>query len=100
MRSPTAAVILAGEPYNYNTRSCGIASEYALNDISNILIMWSDEIVVMERHHEIVLRSRMSNLGALGSRPVICLNIPDDYPYRDPELIRLIRERYDQKEPR
>lgn len=92
LRSPTAAVILAGEPYNYNTRSCG-TSEYALNKLNIVLFSWADEIVVMEEEHRRALDFYNFTLG--GQKPTVkCLNIPDRYPYRDLELVKLIKERY------
>ena len=37
LRSPTAAVVLAHEPFNYNTRSCDITAEYALTKIDKTM---------------------------------------------------------------
>lgn len=93
LRSPTAAVILAGEPYNHNTRSCG-TSEYALIKLDRILLSWADEVVVMEKEHESSVRLMSSAIGTLFRANIFCLNIPDKFPYRDPELVKLIKERY------
>ena len=46
LRSPTTAAVLQKE-FGRNTRSAG-TMDYALIPISEALIMWADEIVVME----------------------------------------------------
>lgn len=42
----------------------------------------------MEKAHRSKLRRRFRS--ALGGRRVICLNIPDDYDFMQPELVRQI----------
>lgn len=85
LRSPTAAVVLSGEPFNFNTRACGAVSEYALIPLDEVLLEWADEIVVMEEKHSANIKT---------DKPVICLNIPDHFRYRDPELIEMIKKAY------
>lgn len=84
LRSATTAVVLAGEPYNFNTRACGTA-DYALIKLDDVLIHWADEIVCMEKEHKKLINT---------DKHVVCLNIPDIYAYRDEKLISLIKERY------
>lgn len=92
LRSPTAAWVLSNEPYNYNTRSAGSRPEYALNLVDEVLIEWADEIVFMQTSH----LERVRNQFDLPSdKKYIVLNIPDDFCYRDPTLINLIKESYD-----
>lgn len=88
LRSPTTALVLSQEPYNYNTRACGIEEDFALIVLDEVLIEWADEIVCMSDNQ----RVRIQNLT---KKPVICLNISDSYQYRDPELIELIKKHYD-----
>ena len=96
LRSPTAAVVLAKEPFNFNTRSCGLTAEYALTKIDNVLLCWADEIVCMEQEHKWEIEARQKLLGFLSKAPIVCLDIPDIYAYRDEKLIALITERYQQ----
>jgi predicted protein tyrosine phosphatase len=89
LRSPTAAVVLSQEPFNYNTRAAGVDGDYALFPLDSVHLHWADEVVCMEAHHEVVIRS----LGYDGK--VIVLGIPDKYAYRDPELMKLIKKNYE-----
>jgi len=88
LRSPTAAYVLANE-FDCNTRAAGIATEYALIPVDPVLLEWAEEIVCMEQSHA----QHLYTLGVPFSR-IVVLNIPDKFEYRDPELIRLIRESY------
>lgn len=90
LRSPTAAFVLSQEPYNYNTRSVGLYGQYALIPIDPVHIYWADEIVCMTKEHHVALVQHFPDLG----KPIKCLNIPDDYPYRSPKLIELIKANY------
>ena len=95
LRSPTAAVVLSQDPYNYNTRAAGLSEEYAIIPFDEGLYHWADEIVVMQPHMEHKVIRLCQEFNKEDVVPIICLNIPDNYPYRDPELIELIKERYD-----
>lgn len=92
LRSPTAAVVLNQE-YDYNTKAAGVSLEYAIVPVTGRLLMWSEEIVVMEnwQAHEIIGMLEIMHID----RPVVCLNIDDDYSYMQPELVELIKERYE-----
>lgn len=92
LRSPTAAFVLSQEPYNYNTRAAGITKEYALVVVDDVLITWADEIVCMNAGQQKQLMSKVKALKR--NTPVIDLDIPDSFAYRDPELIKLIKEKY------
>ncbi len=96
LRSPTTAFVLSQEPYNFNTRAVGISREYALIPIDSVHLHWADEIVTMEKAHTKVVEELIntSGLGSTGPK-VIQLNIPDDFAYRDPQLIELIKKAYD-----
>ena len=90
LRSPTAAVVLAGEPYNFNTRAAGCVEEYAIIPVTEELVFWADEIVFMEASHKNAVGDRFS----LSGQQFCVLDIPDRFAYRDPELMKLIRDRY------
>lgn len=92
LRSPTAAVVLSQEPFNYNTRAAGLTPEFALIPVDRVLLEWADEIVCMSNSQAIALSRMIEDY-----KPVISLDIPDNYGYRDPELMRLIYDRYQEK---
>ena len=87
LRSPTAALVLSGEPFNFNTRAAGLMPEFALVPVDEVLLAWADEVVCMEEDQMFALRE-------FTSKPIICLNIEDDFAYRDPELMQMIAKRY------
>jgi predicted protein tyrosine phosphatase len=90
LRSPSTAVVLSQEPYNYNTRSAGLVPQFALIPVDEVLLEWADEIVCMEK-------DQADKLSLLTSKPIICLDISDDFWYREPDLMNLIKTQYDKK---
>lgn len=97
LRSPTIAHTLCGRPYYYNTRSAGTEKSYALNMINEDLLLWADEIICADTQHEIAVKDMMFNLGYDLSKlrkDIVTLGIPDIYEYRQPRLVKLIKERY------
>ena len=97
LRSPTAALVLSQDPFNFNTRAAGLSEEYALIYADDVLLRWADEIVTMEMGQKNYVISRLEKLGL--KTPVISLGIPDEFYYRDPKLIELIKLEYEaQKE--
>lgn len=99
LRSPTLAVILAAEPFNFNTRAVGTDEEFALVPMDAAHVAWADEIVVMDLHQKAVVENTQAELEDMNRgfhlytpTPIHVANIPDNYGYRDPELIRLLTE--------
>jgi len=91
LRSPTAAVVLAGEPFNYNTRAAGVDSDHALIPVDDVLVDWAEEIVCVNAG----TADRLRRLYKKEELPkVVTLDIPDDYRYRDPQLIQIIKDQY------
>lgn len=88
LRSPTAAELLSRSPYNFNTRSAGVTTGYALVPVDQYLIEWADEIVCMEKEHAKILEPLATG------KKIITLDIPDNYAFRDPELQKMIVSRY------
>ena len=88
LRSPTAALVLSQEPYNFNTRAAGLVEEFALIPVEEVLLEWADEIVCMTEE-------QASELNTLTDKAICCLNIDDNYAYRDTKLIELIKQQYD-----
>jgi len=90
LRSPTTAKVLA-EEYGYNTRAAGVNREYALIDISDVLVKWADEIVVMEKWMlNEVIKFDTEN------KPLVCLDIEDEYAWNDLALRQEVKTKYDE----
>jgi predicted protein tyrosine phosphatase len=86
-------VVLSAEPYNFNCRAVGIDEGHALIPVDDVLLHWADEIVCAEYRHKDYIVGCLQLLGI--KTKVINLNLPDEYDYRDPQLMRIIAERYD-----
>jgi len=87
LRSPTAEQVFADWP-GVETASAGLNND-AENPLTPELLEWADLVFVMERAHRNKLSSRFR--AHLGHQRVICLDIPDEYDYMDPMLVRLLR---------
>jgi predicted protein tyrosine phosphatase len=87
LRSPTAEHVFSSWP-GIEVASAGLDDD-AVRTLTTELVAWADVIFVMEKAH----RSKLSrNFKAhLKSQRVVCLNIPDDYDYMDPILVRLLK---------
>lgn len=92
LRSPTAAWVLAQEPYNYNTRACGITPQFALIPFDRVLATWADEIVCMTEEQADEVETRIKEWVI--ARDIVVLDIPDNFSYREPRLIQLIDSNY------
>jgi predicted protein tyrosine phosphatase len=90
LRSPTAALVLSMPPFNFNTRSCGL-SECALVTLDEVLLHWADEVVCMDGYQK-------EKISQMTDKPVCSLDIGDVYDYRDPELMEIIKSRYENKD--
>ena len=86
LRSASTAVVLAQDPFNYNTRSAGVEF-YALIPVTEVLLAWADEVVCMTKDHE-------NKLKLITKKPIKCLDIPDSYEYRNEDLMKMIKENY------
>lgn len=90
LRSPTAAIVLSGAPFHFNTRSCGLDPGSAVCLIDDTMVNWADEIVTMEPKHTDMVKAMPGYRG----QKITCLNLEDKYNFRDPELSRLIMQGY------
>lgn len=86
LRSPTAEHVFAKWP-GIEADSAGI-SESAETVLSREQVDWADIIFVMERVHQNRLRKKFKE--DVSGKRLICLGIPDDYAYLDPDLIKLL----------
>lgn len=86
LRSPTLAWILGQD--KYNTRSCGI-HDYALIQIESVLVNWADIIIFL---HKDVYEACPLPYKECKNKQIIVFNIPDEFEFRDPNLINLLKE--------
>jgi predicted protein tyrosine phosphatase len=86
-RSPTAEELFAGMD-GIEVSSAGTSSESEC-PVSWDLLEWADLVFVMERSQKRHLNARFVHI--LKDKRVVCLNIPDDYEYMQPELIDRLR---------
>jgi predicted protein tyrosine phosphatase len=86
-RSLTAERLFDGAP-GYQVRSAG-TQPGARIIVSEGHIGWADIIFCMEKSHAARLRLKFAD--ALEDKPVVCLHIPDDYEFMDPELVEELR---------
>lgn len=94
LRSPTIAWVLSQEPFNFNTRSVGSVSEFALIPLDMVHLHWADEIVVVEKSQKDLVENLMPDpMYKAKKNKIHCLDIPDNYAFRDPELIGIIKEK-------
>ena len=92
LRSPTAEQVFADWPET-ETQSAGLNND-AENPVTPELVEWADTIIVMENAHRNKLRKKFK--ANLKRARVICLGIPDDYEFMDPDLIRLLKAKVPQ----
>jgi predicted protein tyrosine phosphatase len=95
LRSPTTALVLSQDPYNYNTRAVGVTAEFALITLDTIQLSWCDEVVVMEKWMIDEVKKKGQSVLNFNTKRIYCLNIEDVYDYRNPDLVRLIKRNYD-----
>jgi predicted protein tyrosine phosphatase len=86
LRSPTAEHVFATWP-DIATDSAGLGNDADV-PLSPEQIAWADVIFVMEKVHRNRLGQRFRR--HLNGKRVICLDIPDEYEYMQPELVRLL----------
>jgi predicted protein tyrosine phosphatase len=86
LRSPTAEHIFSTWP-GVDTDSAGLGND-ANVPLSPEQIEWATVIFVMEKAHRTRLSTRFKR--HLNGKQVICLDIPDNYEYMQPELVRLL----------
>lgn len=86
LRSPTAEHVFSQWP-DVEADSAGISND-ATVVVSREQIDWADIIFVMERAHQSRIRKKFRD--DVSDKRLICLGIPDDYEFMDPDLIRLL----------
>lgn len=85
-RSPTAEKIFSGVN-GWQTRSAGTEAGARIKVTAGHL-GWADVIFAMEKKH--VRRLTTNFPEAITGKQIVCLNIPDDFTFMQPELIELL----------
>lgn len=89
LRSPTAEQVFSEIP-GLDVLSAGTNHD-AVTPLSSELIEWSDKIFVMENTHREKLQKRFRS--SLKGKKIICLDIPDNFSYMDPELVAILKKK-------
>lgn len=89
LRSPTAEQVFSAWP----GIECASAGTHASADVplDGELIDWAQIIFVMERVHRTKMATRFKQ--HLHGKRIICLDIPDDYKFMQPELVHLLEQK-------
>lgn len=87
LRSPTAEHLFATRG-DWDVMAAGINAG-ADNPVTPELLEWADTIFVMEEAHRNKLSKKFS--AYLKDKRIVCLNIPDNYDYMDPRLVRQLK---------
>ncbi len=86
LRSPTAEHIFSQWP-GVAAMSAGTNHD-ATTPVSSDLLEWADMVIVMEKTHKHKLTKKFG--AYLKGKQIIVLDIPDQYDYMQPELVRLL----------
>jgi predicted protein tyrosine phosphatase len=87
LRSPTAEKVFFDWP-GIQVASAGL-SPTAVNPLSSDLLEWSDVVFVMEKAHQNKLGKKFKSF--ITNQRIICLHIPDEFEYMDPDLIHILK---------
>jgi predicted protein tyrosine phosphatase len=92
LRSPTAEQVFSSCPA-LECNSAGLNHDAKVT-VTPEIVEWAQVIFVMEKAHRDKLQRKFRT--QLNGKRLICLNIPDEYDFMDPELVRLLRLRIPQ----
>jgi predicted protein tyrosine phosphatase len=95
-RSATAERLFCKRP-DLDVCSAG-TSEDALVRVNQRMLEWADAIFTMDPEQQRALERMFPRHPALDR--LICLDIPDDFAFREPDLVRLLEERVTPHLPR
>jgi len=87
LRSPTAERVFASWP-GIQVASAGLNHD-AEDPLTPETVSWADLIFVMERPQRNKLSKKYRQ--QLKGKRLVCLDIPDEYGYMDPALVRLLK---------
>ncbi len=89
LRSPTAEALYRSRP-ELEVRSTGIATDARVL-IREELLQWAEIVFVMEERHRLYLHHHFPVVAKV--KRIVCLNIPDNFCYMDPELVRILTKK-------
>jgi predicted protein tyrosine phosphatase len=89
LRSPTGEQVFSSWP-GVETDSAGLAPDAEVV-LSADQVEWADVIFVMEKAHRSKLAQRFKK--HLNGKKVVCLDVPDDYEFMQPELVSLLERK-------
>jgi predicted protein tyrosine phosphatase len=87
LRSSTAEQIFQSWP-EVEVASAGLDAS-AEKPVTPELLQWAHTIFVMEKSHRNKLMKKFK--PHLTDKQIICLDIPDEYEYMDPQLVKLLQ---------
>ncbi len=88
-RSPTAERLYSTTP-GIKTRSAGLSS-HARVQVTDELLAWADAVFVMEERLLGLLQKGFRK--TLERKELVCLDVPDDFQYQQPELVAVLTDR-------
>jgi predicted protein tyrosine phosphatase len=86
LRSPTAEQVFCDLP-GFKVMSAGTNRSAAI-PLSVDLVEWADVLFVMEKTHKSLVQKKYRPY--LKDKRIVCLDIPDQYDFMDPELVNLL----------
>ena len=89
MRSATAHKIFESDPRFY-VDSAG-TDKSADTVLEPEQLEWADAILVMEKHHRNFIREKYPDFYR--KKKIVCLYIPDDFDFMQPELISILKNK-------
>ncbi|MBW2081471.1 MAG: phosphotyrosine protein phosphatase [Deltaproteobacteria bacterium] len=92
LRSPTAEAVFRESPM-LEVKSAGVDKDASV-PVNRKLLVWADIIFVMEKRQRNVIHKRFKDIYR--NKRIVCLYIPDDFEYMDPDLIQLLKKRLPQ----
>ncbi len=87
LRSPTAEAVFT-DYQGIESRSAGTAKDAEIR-VGMDDLQWAEVVFVMEKRHAKQLRTLFPKLEPR----VVCLGIPDDYEFMQPELIAILEQK-------
>ncbi|CAL2101686.1 Phosphotyrosine protein phosphatase [Tenacibaculum sp. 190130A14a] len=91
MRSSTAHEMYKNDQ-RFEIDSAGTDKE-TKKIISYKNLSWADTIIVMEKHHRNTIRKQFPDVYE--NKKIVCLYIPDEYDYMQPELITILKSKFE-----
>ncbi len=89
LRSPTAETIFS-EKEGFDVLSAGLNNDAEV-PLTSELVEWAETIFVMEQAQKNKLQKKFKKY--IKKQRVICLDIPDDYEYMQPELVKILEHK-------